>query len=42
MRAAAEPLPDDPDDCREDEIDVTQVPDIPKVGSPSLLVPNRR
>ena len=27
MRAAAEPLPDDPDNRREDEIKVTQIPD---------------
>ena len=27
MRAAAEPLPDDPDDRREDEIKVTRIPD---------------
>jgi hypothetical protein len=27
MRAAAEPLPDDPDDHREDEIQVTQIPE---------------
>ena len=32
MRAAAEPLPDDPDDCREDEIQVTQIPDSSKVS----------
>jgi len=38
MRAAAEPLPDDPDNRREDEIQVTRVPDAPKVGSPSLPV----
>ena len=36
LRAAAEPLPDDPDNSREDpvdEIQVTPVPDAPKVGS---------
>ncbi len=32
MRAAAEPLPDDPDNRRDDEIQVTRVPDGPKVG----------
>jgi len=32
IRAAAEPLPDDPDDNREDEIQVTRVQDAPKVG----------
>ena len=31
IRAAAEPLPDDPDNSREDEIQVTRVPDAPKV-----------
>jgi hypothetical protein len=38
MRAAAEPLPDDPDNRDEDEIQVTRVPDASSVGSPSLLV----
>ena len=38
MRAAAEPLPDDPDNRDEDEIQVTRVPDAPKVG---LLVARR-
>ena len=38
MRAAAEPLPDDPENRREDEIQVAQVQDAPKVGSLSLLV----
>jgi hypothetical protein len=33
IRAAAEPLPDDPDSSREDEIQVTQVPNALKVGS---------
>ena len=33
MRAAAEPLPDDPDNRRDDEIQVTRVPDGPKVGN---------
>jgi hypothetical protein len=32
MRAAAEPLPDDPDDCREDEIRVTRIPDSSEVS----------
>jgi hypothetical protein len=32
MRAAAEPLPDDPDDRREDEIQVTRIPDRSKVS----------
>lgn len=33
MRAAAEPRPDDPDNRRDDEIQVTRVPDGPKVGN---------
>jgi hypothetical protein len=33
IRAAAEPLPDDPDNRREDEIQVTQVPGVPKVSN---------
>ena len=41
MRARAEPLPDDPDNRREDEIQVTRVPHAPKVCSPSLLVERR-
>jgi len=41
MRAVAEPLPDDPDNRREDEIEVTRVPDAPKVGSPNLPVARR-
>jgi len=32
MRAAAEPHPDDPDDRREDEIQVTRIPDSSKVS----------
>jgi len=32
MRAAAEPLPDDPDNRRDDEIQVTRVPDGSKVS----------
>ena len=33
MRAAAEPRPDDPDNHRDDEIQVTRVADGPKVGN---------
>ena len=33
IRAGAEPLPDDPDNRRDDEIQVTRVPGAPKVGS---------
>ena len=33
LRAAAEPQPDDPDNSRGDEIQVTQVPGVPKVRS---------
>jgi hypothetical protein len=32
IRAAAEPLPDDPDDSHEDEMQVTGIPDAPEVG----------
>jgi hypothetical protein len=32
IRAQAEPLPDDPDNKREDDIQVTRVPNAPKVG----------
>ena len=32
MRAEAEPLPDDPDNCRQDEIQVTQIPNSSKVS----------
>ena len=32
MRAAAEPLPDDPDGRREDEIQVTRIPDSSEVS----------
>jgi hypothetical protein len=32
MRAAAEPLPDDPDDHWEDEIQVTRIPDSSRVS----------
>ena len=37
IRAAAEPLPDDPDDNREDEIQVTRVQDALKVGLLSVV-----
>ena len=37
LRAAAEPLPDDPDNSPEDEIQVTQVSDVSKVGSLSSV-----
>jgi len=37
IRAEAEPLPDDPGDDREDEIQVTRVQDAPKVGCPSVV-----
>ena len=33
IRVAAEPLPDDPDNHRDDEIQVTQVPGVQKVCS---------
>ena len=42
MRAAAEPLPDDPDDHREDEIQVTRIPDNSKVGIYSVLADGKR
>ena len=32
IRAAAEPLPDDPDDSHEDEMQVTGIPDTPEVS----------
>jgi hypothetical protein len=32
MRAAAEPLADDPDINRDDDIQVTRLPNAPKVG----------
>ena len=32
MQAAAEPLPDDPDNRREDDIQVTRIPDSSKVS----------
>ena len=31
LKGAADPLPDDPDNTREDEIQVTRVPDVPSV-----------
>jgi len=37
IRATAEPLPDDLDDNREDEIQVTRVQDAPKVGRLSVV-----
>jgi hypothetical protein len=36
MRAAAEPLPDDPDSRRDDEIQVTRIPCSSKVGALSV------
>ena len=36
MRAAAEPLPDDPYNRREDEIQVTRIPDSSKVSIPPV------
>ena len=36
IRAAAEPRPDDPDNHREDEIEVSRVPGAPNVGIPPL------
>jgi hypothetical protein len=38
LRAAAEPRPDDPDNRRDDEIQVIRVPGVPKVGSPPMRV----
>jgi hypothetical protein len=32
IQAAAEPLPDDPDNRSDDEIQVIEVPGVPKVG----------
>jgi hypothetical protein len=32
IQAAAEPPPDDPDNRSDDEIQVTEVPDVPKVS----------
>ena len=37
IRAAAEPLPDDPEDDSEDEIQVTGLPDDPEVGYPHVV-----
>ena len=42
MRAAAEPRLDDPDNREDDEIEVTRVPDGPKVGSLRLSVDGER
>jgi hypothetical protein len=36
LRAAAEPLPDDPDNRRDGDIFVTAVPGVPKVRGPSI------
>jgi len=33
IRTTTEPLPDDPDNRREDEIQVTRIPDAQKVGN---------
>jgi hypothetical protein len=33
LKGAAEPRPDDPDNHREDEIQVTRVPDVPSVSN---------
>ena len=38
LRAAAEPLPDDTDNSREDEIQMTRVPSVPKVGNLRMWV----
>ncbi|KAI0280746.1 fungal-specific transcription factor domain-containing protein [Russula aff. rugulosa BPL654] len=38
MRAAAEPRPDDPDDHRDDEIQVTRVADGPKYRDPLIAI----
>lgn len=35
LRAAAEPRPDDPDNRRDDEIQMKRVPGVPEVGSPT-------
>ena len=37
IRAAAEPLPDDPENDSEDEIQVTGLPDDPEVGFPHVV-----
>jgi hypothetical protein len=37
IRAAAEPLPDDPENSHEDEIEVTGVPDDQEVGHPHVV-----
>ena len=42
MRAAAEPRPDNPDNRRDDEIQVSRVPDGPKVGNIRLRVDGER
>jgi hypothetical protein len=38
LRGAAEPLPDDPDNRREDEVQVIRVPDDPSVRSSSEVI----
>ncbi|KAI0249449.1 hypothetical protein BJV78DRAFT_695952 [Lactifluus subvellereus] len=38
LKAAAEPLPDDPDNRREDEIQVTRVPEVPNYRDPLVGV----
>ena len=38
LRAFAEPHPDDPDNSREDGIQMTRVPSVPKVGNLRMLV----
>ncbi|KAI0249456.1 hypothetical protein BJV78DRAFT_696637 [Lactifluus subvellereus] len=38
LKAAAEPLPDDPDNRREDEIQVTRVPNVPSYRDPLIGV----
>ena len=42
MRAAAEPVPDDPDNCRDDEILMTRVPCVPKASSFLLSIDGER
>ena len=38
LKGAAEPLPDDPDNRREEEIQVTRVPDVPNVSNcPAIM-----
>ena len=42
IRAGAEPLPDDPDNTRDDEIQVSRVPGAPKVGNLPMWVDRER